>query len=62
MKQDKSPPSMDSTMKPLENTETQTHGNTALKYLITLELELLSKEKFSAFMVVFHQKSKQSIR
>ena len=62
MKLDKSPLSTVSTTKPLENTETQILGNTALRSLIILELELLLKEKSSAFMEAFLLKSRQLIK
>ena len=53
---------MVSTMRQSGNTEMPTHGSIALKYSITLELELLLREKSSAFMVVYHQKSKPLIK
>ena len=53
MKQDRSQLFMDSMMKPSENMETPIHGNIALKFLITLELVLLLKEKSSVSMEVF---------
>ena len=49
-------------MKPLENMEMPILGNTVLKCLIILELELLLKAKSSVFMEDFHQKSKPLIK
>lgn len=49
-------------MKQLENTEMLIHGNTALKFLIILVLELLLKEKYSVFMEACLRKLKPSIK
>ena len=49
-------------MKPLENTEMQILGNIAPRSLITLESELLLKEKSSASMEDFLLKLKQLIK
>ena len=59
MKPDKSQLFMDFMMRPLENTEMPTLGNTALKFLITLVLLLLLREKYFVSMQVYHPKSKQ---
>lgn len=62
MKADKSPQSMGSMMKLSENMETPIHGNTALKFLTTLVLPLLSRVRSFASMEDYHLKSKLSIR
>jgi hypothetical protein len=56
MKPDKSQLFMDFMMRPLENTEMPTLGNTALKFLITLELLLLLREKYFVSMQVYRLK------
>ena len=50
---------MDFMMKLLENTEMQTRGNIALKFLIISELLQLLKAKYFASMLVYHLKLKQ---
>lgn len=62
MKLDKSQLFMVSMMKQLENMEMPTHGNTVLKFLIILELQLLLKVKYFVFMQDYHLKSKQSTK
>ena len=62
MKLDKSPLSMVSMMKQLENMEMQILGNTVLRSLTTLVLELLLKERSSVFMEVYLLKSKLLIK
>jgi hypothetical protein len=62
MKLGRSLPSMVSMMKLLENMEMPIHGNIVLKFLIILELQLLLKEKYFAFMQDYLQKSKQLIK
>ena len=53
---------MVSMMKQLENMEMQILGNTVLRYLTTLVLELLLKERSSVFMEVYLLKSKLLIK
>ena len=62
MKLGRSLPSMVSMMRLLENMEMPILGNIVLKYLIILELQLLLKEKYFAFMQDYLQKSKQLIK
>ena len=62
MKLGRSLPSMVSMKKLLENMEMPILGNIVLKYLIILELQLLLKEKYFAFMQDYLQKSKQLIK
>ena len=62
MRLDKSQLYMVSTMRPSENMEIQTHGNIALKSLITLALGPSLKEKSSASMVACHQRLEHLIK
>ncbi len=58
MRQDRLLLSMDSMTRPSESTVMPTPGSTAPKFSIILVSELLLKERFSASMVVFHQRLK----